>query len=357
MIIAGQSLTRREVISRVGSVEQLGGTRHYSLTEGRGAGVRAIDIDTGAGLRFTVLPDRGMDISRASYKDKSLAYGSPTGETHPAYFDARGNEWLRGFYAGLLTTCGLTYLGPPTNDGATALGLHGRIAHTPARRVNDLSRWEEDEYIIEVQGIVEEGALFTDKVRLTRTIHTRMGETSFQIHDRVKNFGFKPAPCCIVYHMNLGFPLLDDGARFKVAAEECKPFDAVSAQDEEFKDCVSAPVDGIPEKNYQYRVKEDEHGWSAAMLFNEALGLGFYQRFDARTLPWLNQWKLLGPGEYVMGIEPGNVPVLNRCRLREKGLLVELEPGEAKEFNLEVGVLDGEEAIRAFCYMVDRLGQ
>ena len=65
----------------------------------------AIDVDTGAGgLRFTVLPDRGLDISLASYKGNNLSFLTPAGETHPAFYEPGGLGWLRTFTGGLLTT-------------------------------------------------------------------------------------------------------------------------------------------------------------------------------------------------------------------------------------------------------------
>ena len=99
---------RRTVSRYTGDLSQIGGTRHYELSEGKARGVRAVDVATGMGLQFTVLPDRGMDISRCSFRGTNLVYRTATGEVHPAYYDPHGQEWLRGFFGGLLTTCGLT---------------------------------------------------------------------------------------------------------------------------------------------------------------------------------------------------------------------------------------------------------
>ncbi len=168
MKIGKQVYTRAEVLRRVGNMSQIGGTRHYMLSEGRARGVSAIDIDTGAGLRFTVVPDRNMDISAASYKGTNLVFATPNGEVHPSYYETQGGGWLRTFFGGLLTTCGLTYLGGAGKDGDEDLGAHGRASTTPATRVCDLSRWEGDEYVIEVSGVMEDAVIFGDKMRLTR---------------------------------------------------------------------------------------------------------------------------------------------------------------------------------------------
>ena len=128
------------------------------LDEGRGRGISAIDFDTGGGLRFTVLPDRGMDIAGCSYNGTNLVYLTPNGEVHPAYYEPQGLGWLHTFFGGLLTTCGLTYLGAPGRDGNEDLGLHGRYATTPARQVCDLSGWHGDQYVLEATGVMEEAA-------------------------------------------------------------------------------------------------------------------------------------------------------------------------------------------------------
>jgi hypothetical protein len=152
MKIGNKTYGKAELQKRIGNLGQIGGVRHYELLEGSNKGTRAIDVNTGSGFNFTILPDRGMDISRASYKGMNLVYQTPNGEVNPAFYQSQGSEWLRTFFAGLLTTCGLTYLGPPGKDGDDDLGLHGRYSASPARQVCDLSHWEKDEYRIELSG-------------------------------------------------------------------------------------------------------------------------------------------------------------------------------------------------------------
>jgi hypothetical protein len=103
-------MEKSETLKYIGNLSQLGGCRHYTLIEGPAHGMRATDINTGNGLQYTVLPDRAMDISLASYKGTNLVYLTCNGETNPAFYEHEGVGWLRTFAAGLLTTCGLTYL-------------------------------------------------------------------------------------------------------------------------------------------------------------------------------------------------------------------------------------------------------
>jgi hypothetical protein len=337
------------VLERVGNLRQLGGTRRCVLDDGRAKGVAAIDVDTGAGLRFTVLPDRGLDIAAASFRGTNLVYLTPNGEAHPAYYEPHGLGWLRTFFGGLLTTCGLTYLGPPGRDGEEELGLHGRATTTPARQVCDRSAWVCDEYQIEITGVLEECALFGDKVRLTRTIRTHLGSTSLVVHDVAENFGYRTSPFCILYHINPGFPLLDAGAELRLGPCESTPCDAQSAKGMAEMRSFTAPVPGFLEENYLHRMITGPDPWATVAFVNPELdgGLGLFLRFDTRTLPFLNEWKMMGQGDYVVGIEPCNAPCENRAVLREQGLLPLLEPGETREMTVEIGVLAGAAAIEA----------
>ena len=350
MRFVNRDFTRAEILRRVGNMDQVAGIRHVVLADGRGKGIAALDFDTGAGLRFSVLPERAMDISAASYRGTNLVYLTPNGEVHPAYYEPEGMGWLHTFFGGLLTTCGLTYLGAPGRDGDTELGLHGRYSTIPARQVCHRARWEGDEYVLEASGVMEECRLFGDKIRLIRTDSTRAGAKSLLIHDVVENFGYHPSPFTIRYHINFGFPLLDAYSRAVVSAIESTPYDAWSAQGMAEMLRFSEPVPSYKEQNFNHRMATDAAGWAYAGLINPDLygGLGVYIKFDGRALPYLNEWKMMGEGDYVAALEPCNAPCLNRAVLRGRGLLPFLGPGETRELRVEIGVLEGEAEIQAF---------
>jgi hypothetical protein len=99
----------------------------------------------------------------------------------------------------------------------------------------------------------------------------------------------------------------------------------------------------------------DPDGRAWAALVNRRLeprggppGLGLYLAFSAGTLPFLNEWRMLADGDYVVGVEPANTKVVNRAALRREGRLPVLEPGEARQMEVELGVLEGPEEIEAF---------
>jgi len=350
MRINGKEYSRNDIDRRIGNINQIGNTVHYEFTDGRSKGVSAVEFNNGSGLRFTVLPDRGLDIVNCTYKGVNLVYQTPNGLAHPCFYEPQGLGWLRTFFGGLLTTCGLTYFGAPGKDGEEELGLHGRYSTLPASRVQDLSRWEDDRYILEIKGIVEESTLFGDKLRLIRSISTEIGRRSLTIHDTVENYGFRISPFNILYHINIGFPLLDESSELVLTSLKTEPYDEVSKNNLKDWNRFSLPVKDFKEQNFLHTMIGDDEGYTCAALVNRKLagGLGLVIRSSIKSLPFISEWKQMGEGDYVLGIEPCNTKIENRALLRKHGKLPMLEPGEKREMMVEIGVLEGEKEIEDF---------
>ena len=331
-------MKKSELLQYIGNLSQMGGSRHYTLNEGWGRGVRATDINTGGGLQYTVLPDRGMDISLASFRGINLAYITYVGEANPAFYDSEGAGWLRTFGGGLLTTCGLTNFGPPCEDDGEHLGLHGRISTAPARQFADLSGWDGNNYCIKVRGIVEDGVLFGTKMRLEREISSVMGQNLIRIQDKVTNFGNKPSPFTILYHMNFGYPLLSEDAEFIIEPSVTIPRDAEAISGfKEFKKFIK-PQASYNEQVFYHTMKGDNDNIAEATIRNRTVKISVTVKINVKQLPYITQWKMMGSGEYVLGIEPCNAPCKSRKALREENLLQFLQPGESTSFDLEVNV-------------------
>lgn len=56
---------KNEIWSWIGDLSQVAGIKHYELRSGRAKGTEAFDVRTGAGLAFTVVKDRALDIAWA----------------------------------------------------------------------------------------------------------------------------------------------------------------------------------------------------------------------------------------------------------------------------------------------------
>jgi hypothetical protein len=350
MNIQGRSVSKRELERRIGNLQQIGGTRHFEYSTGRAKGVQAVEVNTGSGLVFTLLPGRGLDIANCTFRGTNLVYLTPNGVSHPAFYNPAGYEWLNTFFGGLLTTCGLTYFGDPERDGDRELGLHGRYAGLAAAVFRDNSRWEGDEYLVEIGGTIEECALFGDKLRLHRSITTRLGWKRLVIRDRVENFGFRSSPLNILYHINCGFPLLDESSELHLTSTDIEPYDRNAEQhlSEVRRFCMPQP--GFEGQDFLHTMLPDSEGYALAGMINPWLeeGLGLYLRFRTDSLPYLNEWKMLDEGDYVTGIEPVNTKIVGRGTLKKENRLPWIEPGETRDMEVEIGVLEGMPEIEDF---------
>lgn len=341
---------RDAVERRIGHPSQIGGLKPYTLTDGRANGIRAVDFRTTKGLEFTVLLDRGMDISEARYRGMSLCWRSPAGDVAPAFYDARGREWLRTFFGGLLSTCGLATAGASGEDDGEQLGIHGRIGASAAERVSLYEDWSmipPERPELKVVGHLREASLFGEHLEMRRTITADGDGAWLEVRDQVVNIGARKSPCMLLYHINLGFPLLDDGAELVTPATKVIPRDGPARDGKEDYARMHGPVDGYAEKVYFHTLQPGSDGHVTCALVNRRIGLGLRLRFNTAELPCFTQWKMLGEREYTLGLEPANCLPLGRSAEREAGRLVELEVGERIEAGFEISVIEGADALDA----------
>ncbi len=350
----GRDWTRQELLRHVGDMQQVAGIRAMHLEGGRAAGTHALEVNAGDGLRFTVLPDRCLDIPALEYRGVPLVWAARNGIVAPEYYNPRGVEWLRSFFGGLLTTCGLRQVGSPCVDAGEELGQHGRISSTPAEDVGTAATWDGDTYHLRIWGTMRETSVFGEDLRLTRSLTIAAGERTIKLYDRVENLGSQPSPLMILYHVNAGFPLLGPEARLIVADRKVEPRDARASEGLADSQRFGPPQRDWSEQVYWHDVLPDAAGFCQAAIVNEALdlpfarGLGLAVRWRRDQLWNLVQWKQLGEGDYVAAIEPANCHTLGRAKERELGTLEYIAPGEVREFDLEFSVLVGREEIMAF---------
>ena len=322
-------------------MDQIAGIKAFEFQDGVERGGRVLEVWTGSGLRFQVLADRALDISACEYKGVSLAWRSSVGDANPTYYDAAASEWLRSFQGGLLVTCGLDTFGPPNRDGDEVFGLHGRISNLPGRAVNYSTTWVEDEYRMEVSREVRQTRVFGENLVLRRHISTALGSNRIRIEDVVTNDDFTSHPHMILYHVNAGFPILSEKACLKLDVSETTPCTDASRRGINDWMVFQEPTAGIQEQNFIHKPIPDEKGWAVAELENPELRLGLRLAFDTSTLPYMNEWKMMGGGLYVLGIEPMNCAAgKGRGPARAQSLLPFLEAGESRRYNLEIEVVE-----------------
>jgi len=332
---------RQELLQHVGHIDQVAGIRPVESADGKARGSRVLQVWTGSGLSFDVLADRALDICTCRYKSIPLAWASPVGEVHPAYYEPQEWGWLRSFSGGLLVTCGLDQFGAPCTDEGEPFGLHGRLSNLPARPVNYHTHWAADEYELEISGQVRQTRPFGENLVLWRRISTRLGSNKIRLENVVTNEGFEPQPHMILFHFNLGFPLLNVNSRLHLEAEQTIPRDAdAEAGLAEWMN-FQPPTPEYREQVFRHVLVPDAAGKVRVELENPSLGLGLRWTYDRDSLPHLFQWKMMGQGMYVLGIEPGNSSgIEGRATARQRDDLPHLSPGESRSYTLDVEVIE-----------------
>ena len=354
--------SRRELARRVGRLDQVAGVRLVTLGDGIGRGVRMLEFRTGTGFEFDVLVDRAFDIGRCEQGGRSLTWLSSVGVSGPWFYEPERLGFLRSFGGGLLTTCGLDHAYSPAEDTADhyhypaklteSYGLHGRISGRPARLVGYGERWDGDTCILYAEAEVVQAAVFGEQLLLRRRIEACIGESRLSMRDEVVNLGYDNTPHMLLYHVNLGWPVVDDGA------ELVAPAVAVRAHGDypvEGYELIHAPERGYVERVFEHDLNAEADQHVPVAVVNRRLGLGAYQVFRRDQLPHHLVWRMLGEGTYVIGIEPSTNRPASRLDARAQGELIELGPGDSRHYELELGALDGDRAIQAFVERVDKL--
>ena len=308
----------------IGNPLQTRGAERYILDGGRGNGMHFVYIRNGRGLEAWVSLDRAGDISRLSFLGDNIGYFSACGYVAPQYYDAVGAGFLKSFTAGFLTTCGLTAVGSPCTDDGEELPLHGTVSHIPA----ELMAIEENNEGLTVKLKVIDAVLFGRKLVMNRCYRFSYTENSFTVTDTVTNEGDIESPYSLLYHCNMGWPLLSENSVVRVPHSK-----VISRNDyaKAFADTalqMEKPQTSYEERCYYYDVLEKD-GHAHAGIYNDDIGKGLVMCYDKSTLPYFTEWKMMGKRDYVLGLEPGNCTPDGRDVMRKNGILKFLQPEES----------------------------
>ena len=322
-----------------------------TLRGGRREGVDLIEINNGA-VKITVVPSRGMGVRDVVAGKERLGWQAPIqGPVHPRDVDLgepSGLGWLDGFDE-LLVRCGLESNGAPEFDdqGRLMYPLHGKIANQPADEVTvtvDRRRGE-----IRVSGVVDEIRFHFLKVRMVATLVTRFGESGFRIQDHVENLSASPAEIQMLYHFNVGVPLLDAGSQLVAPSAEVVPRNDHAASDVASYTDYRGEEAGYEEQVYFHRMHTAGDGQTRVLLKNAHSSAGVSLLYDAQKLPCFSQWKNTTAvvDGYVTGIEPGTNFPNPRTHEGAQGRVVKLAGGASTTLGLGVEWHRDADSVRA----------
>jgi hypothetical protein len=342
----GHTYTRSNLLRHIGDMRQLASLQPIELSDGRERGVRGVNVRNAAGLEFTVITDRGMSLTDLHFHGVPLPFISSVDVAHPAYAEHTGLGWLRTWPAGFSTPCGLTQVGSPGNDNGEELGLHGRIGSLPASHVKCDEAWHGDDYVLSVEGTIHQTAVFGENLVLQRRIWTMLDQPRLWIEDTIENRGFSPAPLMFLQHFNLGFPLVDTTARLELPQHTTEPRDEAARSGLEHYREFSGPSAGFAEQVFYHDLTPDQSDNVEVRFVNPAFnanqGLGVALRYSKSEYPILVQWKMMGEGLYVVGLEPANCHVEGRAAERARGTLHMIEPQTTRTFKIAVAFFNND---------------
>jgi hypothetical protein len=335
-------MNKKDLLKKIGSMQQVAFIRPIKFLEGRAGNLKGFDIKNG-NLRFQVISDKCLDISDFSYKGININFIAKQGLIGRMDYDTHGEEGTRSLMGGLLFTCGLENTCIPGKVQERYFPMHGRIRSTPAEHVGATAQWEKGNYCIRVTGKMREAELFGKNLTLERTIETIYGSRSVKITDIIENESFQEEPMMILYHFNIGYPLLDEGARVVLPSKEVMPRDKEAEKDDELWNLMEAPMENEAERVYLHNLAGDRNGNTFVCLMNEKIGLGIKIEFNKRYLPKFVQWKSLNAGDYVMGLEPTNSGVYG---LPGEGEAVhKIKPFEQEKIELILTIIEGKDEL------------
>jgi hypothetical protein len=362
----GKHYTRLDLARRAGLFSQFAGVQLSTLGDGVERGIRCLEFRTGTGLLFKVLVDRAFDVAHCEYRGAAIGWHSPTGFRHPGLHennDEGGLSWLRSF-SGLNVTCGLDHILFMDDDPAdhyfygprkiVSSSIHGRVANIPGQLLGYGEAWDGDECTLWCEGLVRQSVVFGEDLHLIRRIEAKVGESVFILKDRVVNHGFYRTPHMFLYHINIGHPVLDEGARYiapirhTIWAAHAKELrkQGVGHRD------LSEPRHNFHEQVFEHAMAADSAGQIPVAIVNPGFdggrGLGLLVEVNRSEFPFMFEWQNFQEGQYAIAIEPSTNHVLGKPFAKERGELIWLEHGEQRSYTTRFQVLgDGDDIAAA----------
>ena len=320
-------MDKKELYQYVGSMQQVAYVRPIAYEEGRSSGVKAYEVKNG-GLCFRALADKCLDVSELSYKGMNLNFLSKPG--------------LQG---GFFFTVGLENICAPLSLEGKDYPMHGRIRTTPGEHLCGDAFWEDGEYVLRIQGEMREAELFGENMVLRRTIESRYGEKSFTVTDEITNEAYRRESLMLLYHINMGYPFLDENTRLLIPTRKVTPRDAEAEGHEDRYDRMEAPKPEEPEYVFIHDLKTDEKQNTFVCVMNREKEIGLKIEFNMKYLPYFMEWKSVAAGDYVIGLEPSNSSVYGKAWHVEHDCVHYLEPFASETNVLKFTIADTKEEL------------
>lgn len=296
---------------KISNFKQIATLRRYAISDGREKGLDVIDCDNGK-IRFLLNVTKALDIMQLYHEGQNMSYLSKNA------FLPTENGFLKRFEGGMLYTCGLDAVGG--REGHTEHGAHH---NEPAEVI--VARCDDDG--IEVVARIYDTEVFGENFVMTRRVYTAIGSTSLTVEDTLENKAFTPKEYALLYHINVGYPMLDEGAKILADTDSVTPRTPYSALFTDDAFSMEKDTAGREEMCYYLGLPKGE-----IVLENEKIKKTFKVIYSKETLSEFLEWKSMTSGDYALGLEPATTKL-------DDGLTFKtLDAGEKVNFKIEMRI-------------------
>lgn len=268
---------------QVSNFQQVASIRRSVITDGASQGLKIVDCDNGK-IRFILNESKALDIMQLYHEGQNVSYISQNG------FKTSEVGFAERFEGGMLYTCGLDSVG-----GREGFVTHGSFHLNPA----EVFRAECDENGIVIEAYIKSTSISKTNLRVRRKISCAIGAETLTVEDTLENLAYGDENYCILYHVNVGYPLLDEGAKIVGDIKDAIPRTPLAEERISDREVMGAPVPLDNEVCYFLKMNTPK-----IAVENEKLGKKFTLEYSAETLPEFVQWKNFHSGCYVIGLEP-----------------------------------------------------
>ena len=298
---------------KISNFEQVASLRRYVITDGVGKGLEVLDCDNGK-LRFLLNVTKACDMMQMYVDGKNMTFISKNG------FTQREVTFGKRFEGGMLYTCGLDSAGE--REGFEE---HGSFHNIPAQ----ILRAECNENGIVVEALVRDTEVCGKNLVFRRTVTSEIGSNRVSVVDRLTNEAYRDEQYCLLYHVNIGYPMMDEGARITGDMIEIRSRTEWAEKQKSTSCEIDAPIPNFEETCYYFKLKKPE-----VSLVNEKIGKKFAVSYSGDTLPEFLAWKSIACGDYAVGLEP------TTTKLDDLFAYSTIKAGETIEFRVELMVGD-----------------
>ena len=268
---------------KINNLSQIASVSRYKITSGKGQGLNVIDCNNGV-IRFLLNESHALDVMQLYHLGTNVSFLSKN-----AFVDGVGNFDNR-FEGGMLYTCGFDSVG-----GRDGFVTHGSFHLTPA----EVTKIECNEKEIIIEADIRNSALFGKNLLIKRKIYTKVGQATLTVSDELINEGYRPEDYCVLYHVNFGYPMLDEGAEIKGNITKITPRTEWAKRNADTALVIEKPLPTKEETCYYLELDTPE-----ISLTNKKLGKKCVLKYSGDTLPCFIEWKSMASGDYALGLEP-----------------------------------------------------